>query len=343
MSEPNTPAAFAVAIIEAYAARGLDPSAALAAAGLAAVTLSPAGRITGDQLERLSAFAMRELDDEALGWFGRRLPWGSYGMLCRASLSAADLKVAVARWCRHHALLTEDIRLSLMIDGGQATVRIEEAVDLGTFREFCLLTVLRNLHGVACWLGDTRIPLIEIAFPFEAPAHAECYQQMFDGAVLFGQPVAQLRFDAAYLTLPVLRDDVMLRQMLKRALPIIVRQYRRDRLLGREVLRLLELDPALGADQVAENLNLSQRSLFRHLRQEETSFQVLKDRARRQRAERLLTTTNWSVKKIAWECGFGAEESFVRAFKLWTGQTPRGFSQAARLRLAGSGPGPARR
>ena len=28
---------------------------------------------------------MQELDDEALGWFNRRLPWGSYGMLARAS------------------------------------------------------------------------------------------------------------------------------------------------------------------------------------------------------------------------------------------------------------------
>jgi hypothetical protein len=52
---------------------------------------------------------MQELDDEALGWFSRRLPWGSYGMLCRASLTSPDLGVAIKRWCRHHRLLTEDI------------------------------------------------------------------------------------------------------------------------------------------------------------------------------------------------------------------------------------------
>jgi hypothetical protein len=44
------------------------------------------GRITARQMEVLSGAAMQELDDEGLGAFSRRtLPWGSYGMLARAS------------------------------------------------------------------------------------------------------------------------------------------------------------------------------------------------------------------------------------------------------------------
>jgi hypothetical protein len=26
-------------------------------------------------------------------------------------------------------------------------------------REFCLVTLLRNIHGLACWYVDSRIPL----------------------------------------------------------------------------------------------------------------------------------------------------------------------------------------
>ena len=45
------------------------------------VRLSDAGKLTGagdkpvtaEQMERCSGFAMQELDDEALGWFSRRL------------------------------------------------------------------------------------------------------------------------------------------------------------------------------------------------------------------------------------------------------------------------------
>ena len=265
-----------------------------------------------------------------MGWFSRRLPWGSYGMLCRASLPSANLGIAIARWCRHHGLLADDIRLSLNVAGGLAEFRIEEARDLGDFREFCLVSVMRNLHGIASWLGDTRIALLDVQFPFAAPAHEESYRYMFDGPVTFGEKPASLTFDVAYLDLPVLRDDAALRILLRRPLPLMVRQYRRDRLLSREILRLLAARPDAGADDLAGKLNLSTRSLHRHLKQEGASFQALKDLSRRRLAERLLASTTWPIKRIARECGFDAEASFVRAFKSWSGLTPRAFAVAAR-------------
>jgi AraC-like DNA-binding protein len=326
----RTPSAFALSIVFAYEQRGMEPGPALHTAGLDSLDLQDGdGRITADQLERLSNHAMRELDDEALGWFSRQLPWGSYGMLCRASLPSANLGIAMTRWCRHHGLLAPDVELSLSIEREQAQVRIEEKRDLGVSREFCLVSLLRNLQGVASWLGDTRIPLIEVQFPFDAPPHFDSYRYLFNGPTSFGVSHAGLRFDAAYLNLPVLRDDAALRQMLRRPLPLMVRQYRRDRLLSREILRLLDDRPEAGADALAESLNLSTRSLHRHLKQEGNSFQALKDLSRRRLAERLLASTPWPIKRIARECGFDAEASFVRAFKAWSGQTPRAFAVAA--------------
>ncbi|ACM40266.1 MULTISPECIES: AraC family transcriptional regulator [Rhizobium/Agrobacterium group] len=330
MTQARTPSGFALAIVLAYQKRGMTEQPALLAAGIDPATLHADGRITADQLERLSDHAMRELDDEALGWFSHRLPWGSYGMLCRASLPSATLGIAITRWCRHHNLITQDVTLSLETRRNLAEVRIEEKSELGAFREFCLVSLLRNLQGVASWLGDTRIPLVDVAFPFDAPAHAESYRYLFNGPASFGADQASLRFDAAYLGLPVLRDDAALRQMLRRPLPLMVRQYRRDRLLSREILRLLNDMPAAGIDDLAEKLNLSTRSLHRHIKQEGTSFQALKDLSRQRLAERLLASTQWPIKRIARECGFDAEASFVRAFKSWTGQTPRAFAVAAR-------------
>jgi AraC-like DNA-binding protein len=330
LAQAKTPAAFAKAIVLAYQRRAIDPQPALAIADIRSEVLNQNGRITGDQLERLSEHAMRELDDEALGWFSRRLPWGSYGMLCRASLPSVNLGVAIARWCRHHGLLTDDIRLRLELSGGVAEFQIEESRDLGEFREFCLVSVMRNLHGIASWLGDTRIAVLEVRFPFPEPAHAESYRYMFDGPVTFGEKATRLRFDAAYLDLPILRDDAALRVLLRRPLPLMVRQYRRDRLLSREIMRLLSGEPDASADELAGKLNLSTRSLHRHLKQEGTSFQALKDLSRRRLAERLLASTPWPIKRIARECGFDAEASFVRAFKSWSGQTPRAFAVATR-------------
>ena len=96
--------------IERY---GADPSEALQRAQIAPSLLQrPEARVTAAQFEVLCSTAMQQLDDEALGWFSRRLPWGSYGLLCRASLGAPNLGVALKRWCRHHRLLTDDIVLA---------------------------------------------------------------------------------------------------------------------------------------------------------------------------------------------------------------------------------------
>ena len=329
---PRVPAAFARAILSAYARRGVDPEAALGAAGArAAAVAEPSGWIGIEAFEDLSAHAMRELDDEALGWFSRRLPWGSYGMILRAALPSPTLDVALRRWCRHHGLLTEDVRIAPGIEGGACVVRIEERADLGALREFCLVSLLRNLHGVSCWLVDSRVPLIEARFPFPAPPHAEAYAGLFPGAVAFDAPSAGLSFDAGYLRLPVVRDDAELRRMLRRAIPIMSRQYRQDRLLSRRIANALATEAGASEDAaaIAARLNVSLRSLQRHLREEGTSFAALRASARRARAEDLLSRGDLPLKRVARLVGYGDEASFGRAFRAWTGQTPAEFRRAA--------------
>ncbi len=324
--------AFVRAIVLGYARRGSDPTAALRHAGIAPQAVGePLARVALERFEALSAHAMRELDDEALGWFARPLRWGSYGMLCRASLTAPSLEVALRRWCRHHGLLTDEVRIGLRVEGAEAVVEIGEATDLGALREFCLVSLLRNLHGIGCWLVDSRIALRLAAFPYPAPAHADVYRRMFPGEVSFDAAAAGLRFDAGYLRLPVVRDDAALRRMLLKPIPIMARQYRQDRLLSRRIAGVLvELgDEAPDAATIAGRLNVSLRSLQRHLREEGTSLMALRSAARRRRAEALLQRSDLPLKRVAHLVGYGDESSFGRAFRDWTGQTPAAFRRNA--------------
>lgn len=324
---PNavTPIAFVQAIVQAYEKYGLDPAEALAWAQITPAQLRrSSARITADQMEAISGFAMRQLDDEALGWFSRRLRWGSYGMLVRASISAPNLERALKRWCRHHGLLTDDITLTLQQHGDSARLRITEQRPLGSLREFCLVTLLRNAHGVACWLIDSRITLQQVQFPFAAPPHAAVYPLLYPGPVRFEADAAGFDFDARYLALPLRRDEAALNQMLQRALPLTVLQYRRDRLQAQRVRQLLRDKPQAGhsAESLAQALHLSVRSLHRHLAEEGISLQALKDEARRDHALDLLCRSQRPIKQVAQAVGFASEKSFARAFKLWTGSTP---------------------
>jgi AraC-like DNA-binding protein len=324
--------AFARVIVAAYRRYRQVPAGVLRLAQITPAELRRAdGRMTSRQMETLSAAAMQELNDEGLGAFSRRLPWGSYGMMARAALSSPDLGVALKRWCRYHALLTDDIRLDLVVTGTSAAIVLEERAGLGRnspgVREFCMVHVLRNIHGLACWYIDSRIPLREARFPFAAPAHADAYPLMFPGPLRFGAAAAEIRFDARYLSLPLRRDEKALRQMLQRAVPLIVLQYRRDRLLMQQARQALASHPAQthGASGLAALLNVSVRTLHRQLKEEGASLQQLKDEVRCERAKDLLYRSARPVKQVAAAVGFRNEKSFIRAFTTWTGMTPAAF------------------
>lgn len=328
-----TPVAFVHAVLHAYTQRGMAADAALQAAQIAPAALQdPQARITALQMEHLCGVAMRELDDEGLGWFTRRLPWGSYGLLARASLSSPSLGLAVARWCRHHGLLTQDITLTLQVDASVARIHLQPQRDLGVLQEFCVLSVLRNLHGFASWLVDKPLPVRCAHMPYAAPAHADVYGLLFAAPVVFGAASACLELDAHWLQLPVVRDEAALNTMLQRALPIQVRPYQTTQPLLQRVRQALAAHPQCShtASSLAVQLHLAPRSLHRQLQQQGSSLQQLKDDVRRHRALHLLQRTDMPIKRVAQACGFASEKSFIRAFHQWQGQAPGAYRQAQR-------------
>jgi AraC-like DNA-binding protein len=199
-------------------------------------------------------------------------------------------------------------------------------------RELSLAFLLRNVHGLACWYIDSRIALRGTALPFVAPPHAAAYAHMFPGTLAFNAARAGIAFDAAYLGLPLRRDEKALAQMLQRALPITVLQYRRDRLLVQQVRQALASHPERthSAAGVAEMLHVSTRTLHRQLKEEGASLQQLKDEVRRERAQDLLLRSGRPLKQVAALAGFRNEKSFTRAFKAWTGLSPAAFRDASR-------------
>jgi len=328
----GTPIAFVRAICLGYAKYGADPASALKKAQIPPQLLEqPDARVTPAQFEALSFVAMQELNDEALGWFSRKLPWGAYGMLCRASITSATLDLALRRWIRHHRILVDDILLQLDVDNGVARLSVREARDLGMFREFCLVTLLRYVLGYACWAVDFRIPLIRAEFPFPAPPHVEVYSKLFSENLSFGAECA-VSFDAAFLARALQRDEAALQKMLKRALPLTVLPYRRDQRLSARVKMVMSMPKAElpAAQDLADGFNISTRTLHRHLSKEGASLRALQKKARIDRAREALARSSQPIKRVAHASGFLNEKAFARAFKQATGETPSAYRKRMR-------------
>jgi len=319
-----TPISFVHSILLAYKKYGVLPDLALKTSMISVESLhAPDARITAGQMEMMSSIAMQELDDEALGWFTRKLPWGTYGMLCRASLTSTNLETAIQRWCRHHHLLTDNLLIELDVRDKVATLSIDENISLGDMRELCLLTTLRYVLGYASWIIDSTIDIKKISFPFNKPKHFDVYEQLFLGEVSFDMDRTSISFDSQYLKLQPRRDEQALNQMLKRALPLTVLRYQRDRLLVQKIKNILNLpeNQVTNLELLAAKLNLSPRTLQRRLKDEDASLNTLLETTKREKAISLLLKSEKSIKQISLLVGYHNEKSFARAFKSWTGMS----------------------
>ena len=75
--------------------------------------------------------------------------------------------------------------------------------------------------------------------------------------------------------------------------------------------------------EIARRLAVSTRTLHRRLAQAGTSFEELLDETRRELAIGYLQRTEYSIADVAYLLGFAQVSSFDRAFRRWTGRSPR--------------------
>jgi AraC-like DNA-binding protein len=76
-------------------------------------------------------------------------------------------------------------------------------------------------------------------------------------------------------------------------------------------------------DVIARKLALSRQTLFRKLKAEGTTFERVLDELRHELALHYLNEKKSSVHETAYLLGYSDQAAFSRAFKRWTGHSPR--------------------
>jgi len=95
--------------------------------------------------------------------------------------------------------------------------------------------------------------------------------------------------------------------------------------LFRQAVLLRIHDPELSLNRAAKLVGLSRQSLQRHLNIRGTTFTAEMTTAKKEQAISLLANTDKPVSEIATAVGFIDSTAFARAFKSWTGESPRKY------------------
>ncbi len=97
-----------------------------------------------------------------------------------------------------------------------------------------------------------------------------------------------------------------------------------------EVLKNRIGQSSLSIDNIADELNLSKRTLQRRLQQQGISFAELRDRVRFHYSIDYLVKQQISIDRISSTLDFSDRTSFTNAFKRWTGLSPSTFRKVFR-------------
>ena len=84
-------------------------------------------------------------------------------------------------------------------------------------------------------------------------------------------------------------------------------------------------------DAIAGNLAISRQTLFRRLKAEGTTFENVLDELRHKLALHYLADRKVSINETAYLLGFSEPAAFSRAFKRWTGSSPRAHAALSRV------------
>ncbi len=84
-----------------------------------------------------------------------------------------------------------------------------------------------------------------------------------------------------------------------------------------------------GLEHVAARLHVSSRTLQRRLSEHGTSYQELLDDVRVRLARAYLKDARLGVAEVAYLLGYSELRAFDRAFRRWTGLSPREFRRGA--------------
>jgi AraC-like DNA-binding protein len=186
--------------------------------------------------------------------------------------------------------------------------------------------VAAALRNIMCQLGGPRWAPDLILLPRRRPADTGPYREILGTRLRFDGVQCAIVFPATWLHKPIADADPLLHSVLEQraASELGLKQP----LLLSEVrcaIRLMLREGQHARAELAERLGMHERTLGRRLQQSGTTFHGLLEEARADVAKQLLRDTRSSVARVSAALGYRDPTIFTRAFRRWSGVTPRQY------------------
>ncbi len=329
---PSTIAAYSFAIVAALEQRGVDPKPVFDQAGISLqTTTDPMLRLTNREVSQLFKASVEATGDPAFGLLvGNSLHPGNLHALGYALMASTSLRDFCLRLQNYYKLVSQS-----------AQIRTEE-----TPHEFLLIATI--LHDDICVETQDAFATLMIRFmrfihPSFNPLRlglirprpqtgVQVYYDFFGCDIDFDQAELVIAIAPAIVDTALPGASKELAQMHDQTTMQYLRRLDKQDIINRVRSMIIEeLSSAITKQRVADRLCMSARSLQLKLAAKNTSFQEILDGTRRDLALSYMEQSAISITEAAFLLGFSDVSNFTRAFKRWTGKSPRDYRQALGL------------
>jgi AraC-like DNA-binding protein len=166
----------------------------------------------------------------------------------------------------------------------------------------------------------------EVHVTHARPDHWQEYERVLRAPTVFSSTRNAMRVDPEWTTYSVARDTPYVFNLLKERADALLADLEASKTMRARVEALVL--PILhtgdtGVDSVARKLGVSRQTLARRLSEEETTYEKTLDALRHRMALHYLDGRKTTIIETAYLVGFSDPSAFSRAFKRWTGKSPR--------------------
>jgi len=260
---------------------------------------------------------------------GNGLDLGKYGTYGFALMSCSDMGAALELFLRYGQTFIQSSSWHRSVSKDGVTLRLQQ--NTGTSYQKMLVTELAfsQLHLASKLLVARPAEGVRVHFSYSKPAHFRVYEQNWPFPMEFDQEHTQIFMSDQWLRQRVRTGDPTTNVLFSQQCEELVSGMTEVDETSAIVRRLLihSAGKFLTISEVAEQLNVTERTLRRRLAAEGTDFRTIFDDIKSTLAKNYLRKTSRSVLEIADLLNYAEATNFHRAFQRWNSTTPTDYRQ----------------
>ncbi len=304
---------------------GIDPAPLYIKAGIRPELLNDANaRISTERVDHLWELTAAIITDPCFTIKMVEFWHPSYiGALGYSWLASSTLRQALNRMVRYIHVVSE--RINLEINDTPAGLKVSVDPEGSKFilpqhHDLVLVVIMRMCrfnYGEELKATEVKLARQELVCADKLRSYFGPEIQ-FDAehtSITIARADADLELASANKQIALMHDEMLMRYLVEIKKGDIVKQV--------QSIILNNLPDGQVSDKlVARELNLSERSMQRRLKEHKTTFRYLLDGVREMVAKQYIENPKNRMSDIAFLIGFSEQSAFSRAFKKWTGKSP---------------------